>query len=69
VLVPKDTPDDVVETLADAFSDAFESQEYQDFLEQNFITPDETDAEETAANLQADKDAYEEAAQAAGLLD
>jgi tripartite-type tricarboxylate transporter receptor subunit TctC len=69
VLVPKDTPDDVVETLADAFSDAFESQDYQDFLEQNFITPDETDAEETAANLQADKDAYEEAAQAAGLLD
>jgi tripartite-type tricarboxylate transporter receptor subunit TctC len=69
VLVPKDTPEDVVDTLADAFSEAFDSADYQAFLEQSYITPDETDAEETADNLQSAKDAYEEAARAAGLVE
>jgi len=69
VLVPKETPAEIVDTLAAAFSEAFESEEYQDFLEQSFITPDETDAEETAANLQSAKDAYEEAARAAGIVE
>jgi tripartite-type tricarboxylate transporter receptor subunit TctC len=69
VIVPKETPDDVVDTLTTAFSEAFDSADYQDFLEQNYITPDETDAEETVDNLQAAKDSYEEAARSAGLVE
>lgn len=69
VLVPKDTPADIVDELAEAFNTAFDSEEYQAFLDQSYITADETDAEETATNLQAAKDSYEEAARAAGLIE
>lgn len=69
VLVPKETPDETVEVIADGFATAFESEEYQGFLEQSFITPDETDGETAVANLEDDRQRYADAAEAAGLLD
>jgi Uncharacterized protein conserved in bacteria len=69
VLVPKDTPAAVVEALADAFQAAFADPAYQEFIANNYIEADETNGEETAANLQTAKDAYEAAARAAGVID
>lgn len=69
VFVPKDTPESVVDTLEAAYQEAFANGEYQDFIENNYIEADETDAATTAENLQAAKDAYAEAARAAGVVD
>jgi tripartite-type tricarboxylate transporter receptor subunit TctC len=68
-MVAKDTPADIVDVLAASFQEAFDDPEYQDFIEQNFIEPDETDAEETVANLEEAKDRYLAAAQDAGVVD
>jgi tripartite-type tricarboxylate transporter receptor subunit TctC len=69
VMVPKGTPQDVVAKIGEMYQTAFDDPTYQEFIENNYIEPDETDAEETAANLQAAKDSYQEAAEAAGVLD
>ena len=68
VVAPLDVPDAIVEKIVAAFDAAFADPEYQAFLESSFIAPDQTDAEETAANLQAAKERYEAAAKEAGLI-
>jgi tripartite-type tricarboxylate transporter receptor subunit TctC len=67
IVVPLDTPDAIVEKIVAAFQAAFDDADYQAFLEESFIAPDETDAEETKANLLEAKERYAAAAEAAGL--
>ena len=52
---------------ADALDATFADPGYQDFIAQNYIAADETDAATTAANLQADRDRYGAAIEAAGI--
>jgi tripartite-type tricarboxylate transporter receptor subunit TctC len=67
VWVPKGTPQPTVDKLAEALRTTFADPGYQDFLQQSYIAPDETDAATTAANLQADRDRYGTAIKAAGI--
>jgi tripartite-type tricarboxylate transporter receptor subunit TctC len=46
IAVPKDTPDDVVKTLADAFAKAGEDQEFKDFAKKYGVTVKVLGAEE-----------------------
>ena len=68
VVAPLDVPEDIVDEILAAFTAAFDDSDYQAFVESSFIAPDQTDAEETAANLQAAKERYEAAAKEAGLI-
>jgi tripartite-type tricarboxylate transporter receptor subunit TctC len=65
--VPKGTPETTVNTLAEAFRSVFVDSSYQEFLQQNFISPAETDAATTAQNLVADRERYKAAMTAAGV--
>lgn len=56
--VPKGTPDDVKETIADAMQATFETEEYQAFNEQNSLTPMEIPGDEVIAQLEEDKQRY-----------
>jgi len=67
IAVPLETPDAIVEKILAAFETAFADADYQAFLEQGFITPDETDAEETEAKLLEAMERYAQMAEAAGL--
>lgn len=44
--LPAGTPDDVLEALRDGLEEIFASEEYQQFNEDNFLTPAELDGEE-----------------------
>ncbi|MGY2128217.1 Bug family tripartite tricarboxylate transporter substrate binding protein [Blastococcus sp. SYSU DS0617] len=46
IFAPEGTPDDVLETLREAFQVAFEDEAYQQFNEDNQLTPNELDGEE-----------------------
>lgn len=67
VWVPVGTPEPTVTALSDAFGEVFADAGYQQFLTDSYITADETDAATTAANLQADRERYQEAVTAAGI--
>jgi tripartite-type tricarboxylate transporter receptor subunit TctC len=69
VWVPVGTPESTIDAIAEAYQAVFDDPEYQDFIEANYISADETDAETTAENLQRDFERYQEAATAAGLID
>jgi tripartite-type tricarboxylate transporter receptor subunit TctC len=56
--VPKGTPDDVKETIADAMQATFETEDYQSFNEQNSLTPMEISGDEVVAQLEEDKQRY-----------
>ncbi len=58
--VPKGTPQDVQDTIADAMKATFETQDYKDFNEQNNLTPMEEPGAEVLAQLQADQKRYAE---------
>lgn len=60
---PKDTPQDVKDTLLDGLQATFESQEYQDFNKQNSLTPLEVSGDEIVEMLKSDQERY------AGLVD
>lgn len=60
---PKDTPQDVKDTLLDGLQATFESQEYQDFNKQNSLTPLEVSGDEIVEMLTSDQERY------AGLVD
>ncbi|WP_249522754.1 Bug family tripartite tricarboxylate transporter substrate binding protein [Modestobacter marinus] len=46
VFAPQGVPDDVMQTLRDGFQAAFEEEAYQQFNEDNLLTPNELDGEE-----------------------
>ena len=56
--VPKGTPDDVQETLTEGLQATFETEEYQEFNEQNSLTPMEIPGDEVVAQLEEDKQRY-----------
>ena len=55
---PKDTPQDVKDTLLDGLQATFTSQEYQDFNEQNSLTPLEVTGDEVVDMLDSDRERY-----------
>jgi tripartite-type tricarboxylate transporter receptor subunit TctC len=46
VVAPEGTPEEVIQALNDAFHAAFETEEYQQFNEDNQLTPWEVDGDE-----------------------
>ena len=64
VFAPQGTPDDVIETLQASFQTAFESEAYQQFNEDNQLTPNEIDGEEVreawTSNLEEYRSVVEE---------
>ena len=56
--VPKGTPDDVQQTLAEGLQATFETEEYQKFNEQNSLTPMEIPGDEVVAQLEEDQQRY-----------
>jgi tripartite-type tricarboxylate transporter receptor subunit TctC len=55
---PKDTPQDVKDTLWEAMEATFETEDYQAFNEQNSLTPLEVPGEEVVEMLESDKERY-----------
>jgi tripartite-type tricarboxylate transporter receptor subunit TctC len=64
VFAPKGTPDEVLEALAASFQTAFQSEAYQQFNEENQLTPNEVDGEqlreEWTSNLEKYRSLVEE---------
>jgi len=58
VFAPKGTPDDVLESLREAFQTAFESEAYQSFNEDNQLTPHEVDGDELREEWSGNLDEY-----------
>ncbi len=56
--VPKGTPDDVQQTLAEGLQATFETEEYKKFNEQNSLTPMEIPGDEVVAQLEEDQQRY-----------
>jgi tripartite-type tricarboxylate transporter receptor subunit TctC len=55
---PKDTPQDVKDTIWEAMKATFETEDYQAFNEQNSLTPLEVSGEEIVEMLESDKERY-----------
>ena len=55
---PKDTPQDIKDTLLEGLQATFESEEYQAFNEQNSLTPLEVSGEEIVEMLKSDQERY-----------
>lgn len=58
LLVPSETPDERVQVLQDAMREAVESQEFQDFAEDNYLTIQLTDGEELTQAMKDGQDKY-----------
>ncbi len=58
IVAPEGTPDEVVETLRDAFRAAFETEAYQQFNEDNQLTPWEVDGDEVVTTWTDNLDQY-----------
>ncbi|MFD2091008.1 tripartite tricarboxylate transporter substrate binding protein [Blastococcus deserti] len=58
IFAPKGTPDDVLDTLRESFQTAFESEAYQQFNEENQLTPHEVDGEELREEWTSNLDKY-----------
>jgi tripartite-type tricarboxylate transporter receptor subunit TctC len=56
--VPKDTPQDVQDTIAEGMQAHFETEEYQKFNENNSLTPMEIPGDEVVAQLEEDQQRY-----------
>ena len=56
--VPKGTPQDVQDAIAEAMQATFETEEYQAFNEQNNLTPMEIPGDEVVAQLEEDTQRY-----------
>ncbi len=56
--VPKGTPDEVTNTLIEGMKATFKTKAYQDFNEQNSLTPMEIPGDEVLAQLEEDKKRY-----------
>ncbi|WP_107773727.1 Bug family tripartite tricarboxylate transporter substrate binding protein [Nocardioides sediminis] len=55
---PKDTPQDVKDTIWDAMQATFETEDYQAFNEQNSLTPLEVSGDEIVEMLKSDQERY-----------
>jgi tripartite-type tricarboxylate transporter receptor subunit TctC len=58
VFAPKGTPDDVLEALAASFQTAFKAEGYQQFNEDNQLTPNEVDGDELRKQWTDNLDKY-----------
>ena len=58
VFAPSGTPEDVIETLQASFQTAFESETYQQFNEDNQLTPNEVDGEEVRETWTSNLERY-----------
>jgi len=56
--VPAGTPQDVQDTLAEGLQETFGSEQYQQLLEQNALTPMEISGEELTEQLESDTERY-----------
>ena len=65
--VPKGTPQDVKDTIAEAMQATFETEEYQAFNEQNSLTPMEISGDEVVAQLEEDKERYADLVEEYGI--
>ena len=65
--VPKGTPQDVQDSIAEAMQATFETSEYQDFNEQNNLTPMEISGDEVVAQLEEDKQRYADLVEEYGI--
>ena len=65
--VPKGTPQDVQDTIAEAMQATFETEEYQKFNEQNSLTPMELSGDEVVAQLEEDKQRYADLVEEYGI--
>jgi tripartite-type tricarboxylate transporter receptor subunit TctC len=65
--VPKGTPQDVQDTIAEAMQATFETDEYQAFNEQNNLTPMEISGDEVVAQLEKDKQRYADLVEEYGI--
>jgi tripartite-type tricarboxylate transporter receptor subunit TctC len=67
VFAPKGTPDDVLETLNASFRTAFESEAYQQFNEENQLTPNEVDGEQLREQWTSNLDEYRSVVEEYGI--
>ncbi|MEU0313520.1 tripartite tricarboxylate transporter substrate binding protein [Nocardioides sp. NPDC006273] len=65
--VPKGTPDDVKDTIAEAMQATFKTEEYQAFNKQNSLTPMEISGDEVVAQLDEDKKRFADLVEQYGL--
>ncbi|MGY0540273.1 Bug family tripartite tricarboxylate transporter substrate binding protein [Nocardioides sp. YJ-D4] len=65
--VPKGTPDNVKDTLAEAMQATFKTEEYQAFNKQNSLTPMEISGDEVVTQLEEDKKRYADLVEQYGL--
>ncbi|WP_299951353.1 tripartite tricarboxylate transporter substrate binding protein [uncultured Modestobacter sp.] len=59
VFAPQGTPDEVLETLRSAFQTAFDSESYQQFNEDNQLTPNEIEGEELRERWNTNLEEYQ----------
>lgn len=64
---PKDTPQDVKDTIWEAMQATFETEDYQSFNEQNSLTPLEVPGDEVVEMLESDKERYASLVQEYGI--
>jgi tripartite-type tricarboxylate transporter receptor subunit TctC len=65
--VPKGTPQDVQDTIAEAMQATFETEEYQAFNEQNNLTPMEISGDEVVTQLEEDTQRYADLVEEYGI--
>ncbi|MGY1916458.1 tripartite tricarboxylate transporter substrate binding protein [Blastococcus sp. SYSU DS0973] len=67
VFAPKGVPDDVMQTLREGFQAAFEDEAYQQFNEDNLLTPNELDGEEIRERWTANLEQYRSVVEEYGI--
>jgi tripartite-type tricarboxylate transporter receptor subunit TctC len=65
--VPKGTPQDVQDTIAEGMQATFKTKEYQDFNAQNNLTPMEIPGDEVVTQLEKDKKRYADLVEKYGI--
>ncbi len=65
--MPKGTPQDVQDTIAEAMQATFETEEYQTFNEQNNLTPMEIPGDEVVDQLEEDTQRYADLVEEYGI--
>ena len=65
--VPKGTPQDIQDTIAEAMQATFETEEYKSFNKQNNLTPMEISGDEVVAQLEKDKQRYADLVEEYGI--
>lgn len=56
MLVPSDTPDEIVSVLQQAIEKAVKSPEYQNFVKDNYMTPNLVGGEQVIKNMKSDQE-------------